>query len=71
MFETIDPMPWCDDCRSYHHLQNPSCFRLTAERSDQLAAILEHNQRMRLLRSNGAAYRDRLVRERLNLRRAE
>jgi hypothetical protein len=41
------------------------------ERTERQAAVIDHNRRMQLLRVQGDAYRDRLVRERLNLRKGE
>lgn len=27
MFEEDNSFYWCEDCRSYHHLKNPSCIK--------------------------------------------
>lgn len=25
--------PWCEDCQSYHHPKNPTCFKLTGQKA--------------------------------------
>jgi hypothetical protein len=44
---------------------------LIRQRIDRVRDLRAHNREMLKLRSNGQAYRDRLVRERLNLRKAD
>lgn len=52
-------------------IARPSSRADLSRRLARQAELTEHNRRMLKLRSNGQAYRDRLVRERLNLRRAD